>query len=407
VDSPNFNDKTVDSVNVADDSVNDTDILSREILYTTGGVLENIAAPSSSVIESFKNRIFLAGLEDGNRIEFSKIRQEDGPVEFNDTLVINVNADGGPITGLKVLDDKLIIFKRNALFFISGDGPNNLGEQDTFIEPQKIASDVGCIDTDSITQTPIGLFFKAEKGIYLLNRSLQTQYIGAPVERFNNLTVTSGEVIPNNNQIRFTTETGECLVYDFLVNQWVTFTNHKGLSATVLNSDYYYLRPDGQLFKENRNSFTDNGSHIQLKFETGWISFSGLQGYKRIYNMLVLGNFKSKHRIKIQTAYDFKNAFIDEVIVNTEDFIDATAYGDYSPYGDPSTVPYGTDGEEYQYKINFRKQKCQSIKIRLYDIQNTAELGEGLSLSNMSFQVGAKSGNFKTDQDKDYGTDNV
>jgi hypothetical protein len=47
--SPLENDTTVDSVTFVD-TVSDEDLISRELLYTTGGVLENISAPASSLI---------------------------------------------------------------------------------------------------------------------------------------------------------------------------------------------------------------------------------------------------------------------------------------------------------------------------------------------------------------------
>jgi hypothetical protein len=257
-----MNDKTVDTVDILDD-VSDSDLISREPLYTTGGVLENIAAPQATILESYNNRIFLAGLEDKNEIQFSKIRLENYPTEFNDTLTLNINPRGGDITALQEMDDKLVIFKENAIYFMSGEGPNNLGSLDNFIEPELVSTDVGCVDKNSVVRTPFGLMFKSNKGIYLLDRGLNTQYIGAAIEAFNSLTVSSAEVIPHTNQVRFTTSNGVALVYDYFVEQWVTYTNHKGLSATILGSNYYYVRTNGDLFKETVGIYNDNGSAIK------------------------------------------------------------------------------------------------------------------------------------------------
>lgn len=402
--SPLENDPAADSVTHVD-TISDTDLIDNEILYTTGGVLDNIAAPASSLIKTFNNRIVLAGLEDENKIQYSKIRFEGRPVEFNDTLTINLVPDGGGITALEVMDEKLLIFKENALFYISGDGPNNLGQQDSFIEPEIVSGDVGCIDPNSTVLAPSGVFFKSNKGIYKVGRDLSIEYIGAPVEDFNNLKITSAEVVPQNNQIRFLTRTGMCLVYDYFVQQWVTFSNHEGKSATLVSDNsYHYLRSDSRLYKENFSSFSDNGTPIKLKINTGWLSLNGIQGFKRVYNMKLLGSFESEHKLKIRTAYDFKEAFIDEVTVDTSEFTDSTPYGGYSPYGDPSTQQYGGDGNVYQIKVNFKKQKCQSIKLTIEDIQDTA--GEGLSLSNMLFETGVKRSAFKIDtDDQTFGTD--
>ena len=404
VSTPDLNDPTVDSITIVD-GLSDADLISREVLYTTGGVLENIAAPSSSIIESFSDRIALAGLEDKNVLQFSKIRFDGAPIEFNDILTIQVNSKGGPITALKTMDEKLVIFKESAIFYLSGDGPNNLGAQDTFIKPELVSSDIGCINVNSVVLMPDGLMFKSKKGIYLLNRSAGLEYIGASVESFNNLRISSAVVVPDQNQVRFTTTTGDALVYNYFVKNWASFTNHKALSAANIGFDYYYLRTDGTLFKEDESIFTDNGTSINIKFESGWISFAGIQDFQRVYKLLMLGTYASPHKLRIRIAYDFVDAFVQEVIIDTGDFTDSTTYGEYSPYGLPVEIPYGGSGNAYQARIDLARQKCQSIKIRVEEIQHEEEsYGEGLSISNILFQVGKKRGPNKMNTGQQYGT---
>ena len=403
--NPVLNDKTVNTVTI-NDTTSDVDLIDNEVLYTTGGVLDNIAAPSSSIIESLSDRIFLAGLEDDNKLQFSKIRFDGEPVEFNDTLTIQVNSKGGPITALKSMDEKLIIFKESAIFYLSGDGPNNLGQQDTFIKPELVSSDIGCVNINSVVLTPDGLMFKSTKGIYLLSRSLQLTYIGADVERFNGLSISSAVVIPENNQVRFTTSDGEALVYNYFVRQWAAFSNHRALSAVNIGFTYYYLRNDGILYVEDESGYTDNGSPINIKLASGWISFGGVQGFQRVYKLLLLGAFRSPHKLRVRIAYDFNEAFVQEVTIDTADFNDNTRYGGYSPYGEPDTIAYGGDGNVHQMRIDLKRQKCQSIKIRIEEIQTDApNYGEGLSLSNVMFEVGQKVGTNKLDAARRYGTE--
>lgn len=395
---PTYNDKTVDTVAIVD-TKSDAQLISNELLYTTGGVLENIAAPSASIIETFNNRIFLAGLEDKNQIQFSKIRQDKRPVEFNDSQIININNRGGDIVALATQDDKLIIFKETAIFFISGDGPNNLGQQNTFIEPELISSDVGCITQNSVVLTPQGLMFMSKRGIYLLSKSLETLYIGAPVEDYNNFNVTAATLMSKTNQVIFLTDQ-EALVYNYFVNKWVTFTNHKGLSATSLNDKYYYVRQNNEIYKQ-ASHFTDAGSFIKLKLETSWLSFAGVQAYQRVYRMLILGEYKSSHDLVIKTKYNFLDTIANTQTIATSEFTNDTLYGEDSPYG--TGTPYGGTGNQYQVRVNFEKQKCQSLKISIEDSQSSS-YGEGLQLSNILFIVGAKKGEYKPTQSRIFTT---
>jgi hypothetical protein len=143
------------------------------------------------------------------------------------------------------MDDKLIIFKENAIFYLSGDGPNNLGQQDSFIEPQLISSDVGCSVTNSVVLTPQGLFFKSNKGIYLLSRSLGLDYLGAPVDDFNHLSITKADLVAKSDEVRFLTSDGVCLVYNYFRGLWTTFSNHEGSGSIMIGDTYYYVNTEG------------------------------------------------------------------------------------------------------------------------------------------------------------------
>lgn len=396
--SPTANDPTVDSIDILDSSISDADLISQEVIYSTGGELENFAAPACSIIVSAKERVFVTTPE-SSKISYSKLQFEGFPVEFNDTLEIVVPDEGGRNVTMQAMDDKVILFKESSIYHQSGDGPNNIGEQDSFAELELISNDdIGCSEPNSVVSTPEGIMFKSKKGIYLLDKSLSTTYIGAAVEKFNDLTITSAVVVPKKNQVRFTTSDGDCLVYNYVQRKWGTFTNHKALSAVNLDSDYYYLRPDNLLYRENEE-FNDNGSAIKMKIETGWITFTGVQEFQRVYKLLILGQYKSAHKLRIRVAYNFKDAWVQEKIIDTSDFIDPAVYGGSDTYGSDNV--FGGAGTPYQIRLALKQQKCQSIKISIEDLQAT--VGEGLELSNILFRVGSKPTEFKINQAQQYG----
>jgi hypothetical protein len=404
IEVPFLNDPAVDSVQFIDGRP-DSALISGRLLYTTGGVLENISAPSASIVATHtaSKRIFLAGLENANEVMYSKIANPGQPVEFNDLLRLPIDPIGGKITALASMDEKLVIFESDALFFMSGSGPNNAGQQDSFTTPERISTDIGCIAPKSVVLTPDGLMFKSRKGIYILTRALGLEYIGAPVEEFNGLTITGSDVVGELNQVRFTTSDGDCLVYNYVFKFWATFTNHMALSAVVIGNDYYYLRRNGALYKENRLSYSDAGTPIKMRLEIGWISFAVLQGFSRVYKMLVLGDWYSAHNLLVQVAYDFTDIYLQSATISpASGQFEATPYGEDSPYGEPAPKPYGGTGSPYQARVNFKQQKCQSIKLLIEDVQENA--GQGLSLSQITFQVGGKTGMFKMAKGKSFAT---
>jgi hypothetical protein len=227
------------------------------------------------------------------------------------------------------------------------------------------------------------------------------QYVGDRVEAYNEQTVTSIQIVGELNQVRCLLSEDRALVYNYNLQRWATFENHGGKSSISIGQDYYYLREDGTLYKENRASFSDASSPIKLKMVTGWLSMAELSGYQRAYNLFILGSYKSPHKLRVQIAYDFVDAFVDEVIIDSADFIDAAAYGSDATYGESS--PYGGNGALYQVRVDLEQQKCTSIKISVEDLQSNT--GEGLSISGITVRAGVKEGGAKLGTPNKYGTE--
>lgn len=398
VQSPILNDTTVDTI-VMPDATEVT--ISNEILYTTGGVLENIAAPACSVIEVFKNRIFLGGLEDQTSYWFSKETQIGETVEFSDQLVRKLEPAGGPIKSFGVLDDKLLMLKRDRYYFIFGDGPNDTGQGGDFSEPQFVTADAGCTSASSMVRTPQGLMFKSAKGIYLIDSTLNPSYVGADVEEFNGNTVTSGVLVPDVNQIRFTTLEGPTLIYDYYQKQWGTFSGVKSHDAVVWQNTYVFLRTSGIVYYDIPNYYKDDESAIRMRIGTGWLSFAGLSGFQRVYKLMVLGEYKSPHRLKVSIAYDFSDAYNQIAYIDPDDLLPITRYGEESPYGKAGTK-FGGPNAAYRFVVNLKQQKCQSIKFLIEEEVVSATTGsqESLTITSLGLLVGLKKGmaKFKSSQ---------
>ncbi|MEZ0208562.1 MAG: hypothetical protein ACAH17_00090 [Candidatus Paceibacterota bacterium] len=392
------NSKTFEKIDIVD-NLPDDELIQNEVLYTEGGVLENVGASSSKYLTTYKGRVFLL-LSDGYGLQYSKKREQNGPVEFAAELKIALDEAGGPGTCMAVLDDHLIIFKQSAILALTGEGPNNLGEQDDFRVPYSIASDVGCVDPNSVVLTPEGLMFKSAKGIYILRRGFSVEYLGAPAEGFNDLTITSATLVSNTNEVRFTTNSGTCIVYDYFHKKWTTFTNIDAIDAINYNDSYIFLRSNGDLMRETPNEFSDNGSYIRMRLESSWIQTAGIQGFERFYKMLILGSYKSEHSLRIRFAYDFDPTFVHECIVNAGELLQNPAFGEGGDYGDEN--PMGGEYPLYQFRIFPKRQKCEAFKFLIEDIRTEGN-GEGLSLSNFAAEVGLKPPGYKKADNRSFG----
>ena len=386
VTSANTNDVNAFYILPANDTVLDVNL--GQDLYTTGQV-ENTAPPPIGAMTVYKNRLWALDSTDLLTIYYSQRVAQGVTVEWNDGLIINVDPTGGPVTGLAAMDDKLIIFKKNSIRYISGNGPNPDGTNDDFGGTTLITTDAGCDNTRSIVNTPEGLIFKSSKGVYFLNRGLQVSYIGAPVEAFNDEFVTSAVLMAQNNQVRLTLEGGTILVYDYYVEAWATFTQLDAVDSIIWKGKHTFITETGFVAVQGLNGdvYTDNGVSYPMLIMTSWIPFGGIQGYQRIYKMTLLGTFKSDHNLQCRLYYDYNNAYYQTITVDPQ--IPAT-YGT-ALYG--AETPYGGEFDLYQYELRPERQKCMSIRMKIQDTPVDGVLTEGYDLSNIRFSFGVIGGN--------------
>ena len=357
--NPIYNDTTTDYVTFTD-SVTDADLISRPLLNTTGGVLDNAPAPSCTVIQAAKNRLFAAGLESDSQIAYSKPFTSGESIAFADEFRKQIDAKGGKITALAEMDEKVIIFKQNAIFVLTGDGPDNTGLNGDFEVTAVSSPSIGCIEPESIVEIADGILFKSRKGIWLLTRGLQTTYIGDKVEKYNDYNISSAVSVPNLNQVRFTTTQGTTLVYDHYFKLWGTSTNQAAIAATNWQNQYVFLRSSGLVWLENPAIYADNNVPIIPTIGTQWIQLAGLSGFQRVQRALILGQYKGAHNLKVSVYYDYRESPDDVFTYNLSDNTFGTVYGDTSPYGEDD---YGTLDGTYQFQLDFNTQKCESMRL--------------------------------------------
>lgn len=395
--SPLLNNKAVDSVTYIDTQP-DSSILGNNIIYTTGGVVENIGPPATSLLTNFNNRLFLVDDEDRNTIWYSKQVLASTPVEMSDLFTIYVaptsTAQGDPsqITAIAAMDDKLIIFKRNTIYYVTGNGPDITGANNDFSDPVFITSTVGCTNANSIVYTPQGIFFQSNKGIWVLNRNLTTEYVGAPVEGYNQIPVSDGLSIPNTNEVRMSIEPNVSMA---IYNGLNTLLNGSGAvlqeevgtyvdggnAGLMLMYDYYY---------KQWGTFRITPGPVQFAFVTAWMSLAGLQGFERGYWINLLGRYYSPHKLSVSICYNYNDSTAQTVLCTSQNW--SPNYGNDPLYGNGS--PYGGPGNVEQWRIFLTQQKVQTFQLRvqeIFDPQYGTAPGFGVQLSGINLVVGLKS----------------
>lgn len=414
VTAPTVNNAAVDSIAYVD-TLADASILGNTLLYTTGGVIEHTSTPSPNAVTIFDDRLWIVNAENPNVLWYSKQAIQNTPVEMSDLFTIYISptqsAQGatGPITAIAPLDDKLVIFKKDAIYYMNGTGPDNTGSNSQYSQPIFITSTVGSENPNSIVFIPGGLLFQSDKGIWLLGRDLNTQYVGNPVEDYTNeATVNSAANIPATTQVRFTMSSGVTLVYDYFFEQWSTFVNAPAISSTIYQGQHTLLTPYSQILQETPGLYVDSSNPVLISFTTSWLNMMGIQGYLRAYFFYLLGEYKSPHKLQVSIAYDYSTGPTQVSLIQPTNF--SGVYGGPDPNPgtglDPSD-PYGQDsvygggqltddsarGSVEQWRVFLAKQRCQSFQItvqEIYDPSFGVPPGEGLSMSGINIVFGSK-----------------
>lgn len=357
------------------DSLSDAQILGNTQAYTypSSAVLANTASAPSTIILNHNNRLWYVDAENPNQIWYTKSFNPGNGLSPCASLIADIDPKLGNISALAEMDEKLMIFKTSGICGISGDGADDTGSNTSLSFPQFIPSDVGCDQPRSVVLMPTGVLFHSPNGIYAISRKLEVSYIGQDVEQYNSQTITSATFIQGKSQIRFLCSSGFTLVYDYIFNQWATFTNHTGSSASSWMGNYVYVN-GSTILKETPGVYSDNGSAIALLLQTGWLSISSIQNFQRVRRFISLGDFinggSSGHGVSVAAAYDFSTSFQSAI---------SYFFGAASASG------------VFQYRERLPIQKCDSISLLITEL-TTGSSAEYIDFTNMSFEAGLKKG---------------
>lgn len=411
------NDTTVDTVSF-NDRMSDATLATQEPAYTNGGILSTDPTTIGHLVVEGKGRLFFNDPSDPNAVRYSQPLEEGYAVEVPPEFVLQCPPAGGAIAALAVGDDgTVLVFKPDAIFAFSGAGPLPNGDTAAqgFSEPVRLRSPVGCEEPASIAIAPAAILFKSAQGIWQVDGAGQVTYVGAPVEAYNDQRIVAATTMPDRTQIVFLTDAGYTLLYDYLFGQWSTFTNHEGLDALVAQNTYHYLRATGRVYRETVGAYSDAGARITLRLETAWIHLAeALQGFQRIWSVLVLGTWTSPHQLVVSHRTDYApgqlptsdpSAWSDPVYLDAtgedagsagwieaddgdnpigEDPILGDSYGDGN-YGDGDYGGEGADVYQWRYDVG---ERGQSIQLRFEDYERSGLAGASFELTEILIEGG-------------------
>jgi hypothetical protein len=368
---------TSSSMGSFDDALSDADLLLREAFPENGAVLDNTCPQPCTAIIATQDRIIATGTADHpNRIDYSLLRTPNAVASFNGLLSVELPPLGGRNTALAILQETLVCFQEHAVFALPNDGFLNNGTGANYGPGRLITSDIGAVSQEAVAFTPLGILFKSAKGWYLMSDWGAPRFVGAAVAEFDADVVRSIVVVESQHQVRVLTDQ-RMLVWDYQANggrgEWAEWPMVDGVDGVMWQGRHVIIVNSDDIQMEE-GAF---GSPVQLDVESPWIKLADLQGYVKIWYLMVLGRVLSDCRLRIRLKRDY----------------DETTYFD-----DKIHDPPGAIGGPLQVRHGPSISQVEAIKVRITALHATldqAPVGAGFSLTGLSFEYGTQPGLFR------------
>lgn len=360
------------------DTFADLTISANEILYTDGGVLENWAPPPTTFFEKHQNRLCCINSEDGS-IWFSKEYTEGEGPAFNPELRVPTDSNSVRPAAIMSMETALVVFWPNAIGFIYGTGPNDLGQGSTWTRPIMRPGNVGCSESRSVIKTPDGIMFKSDNGFYLVPNDLGRPVpIGLDINVLDGKTYVSADLMEDKEQVRFTTSDRWVAVYNYLLKQWhtwfLTLTGSTALDTVAVGNNHYVI-DDAAIYQQQSDSYYDEGEssvYYDMIISTPWLKMAGLQGFQRIWKAWILGAHVDTHDLVIETFYDYINANQDTVTFDS--------------------IPLALL-KPYQVEVGIIQQRCESLRFVItVRTSNDSTDTPGAAITGLRLKFGVKKG---------------
>lgn len=357
------------------DGLADSVLAQREANPENGGVLPSLAPPAATIIEATQDRIILSGIADRpNAVHYSRLRGDGEVASFHGALRFELPPIGGRNTAVAFLNETMVVFQESAIFAVPGDGFGNvIGQGSNYGPGRLISSDLGAESPESVAFTPKGLLFKSRKGWYLMADWGPPRYVGAPVAAFDDELIRSTQVVESQHHIRILTE-GRMLVWDYEADQWAEWPI-ADLAHGVLWRGQHVVIAGAEVLAQSDTL----GAPVQLDVETGWIATGGIQGFQRVWWIMVLGQLLSTCRVRIRLARDY----VDDVYFDDKIW----------------TPSPGTIGGPMQVRHGPSIQQVQGLKVRITALHaslDQAPVGGGFNLTALSLECGVQQGLFRS-----------
>lgn len=336
-------------------------------LYTDGGVLQAEATPAPTSIAATSERLWVISSDNRRLLYYSKPIEDGIAPEFNAALSITLPSTAGEGVSVVSLDDKPVVLCEKGLYVISGDGPNALGTQGSFVATS-VQTDTGCRTRRSVVACDYGVFFQGSRGVYVLDRGLNTALISQGVQDRVTAAIQGSVVIPEEQNAYFSLAGPGILVYQYALKAWTMLNKYAyasvawdGAFTRVYNAASYLTH------KSDATTNVDSEGPNTMIIRSAWVKANSMQGFARFKRVQLLSSQENGPYIY--------GPLTVKAFFNYEDSASEPAsYFETASWTGTDLVPVAVRS---QVQMHFNRQKSESLKLVIESTNFTPAVAPG------------------------------
>ncbi|MFA7287176.1 MAG: hypothetical protein WC052_05940, partial [Patescibacteria group bacterium] len=191
--------------------------------------LTPVVVPALTCVTEWQNRVVGVSAQDGLIWYSSEMAPEAGgellmAPEFNPARTYRANI--GEITAIKAMAETLYVWTRDTIYALTGAPQSDSTIADATLQLIVIQEGIGCVDPLSLVLAPDGIFFRSQKGYYLLGRGRNVAPAGLDAARYMARAgnIRNATDFENRHQIRLTCDDAPIRTYTTVLTPTIVGT---------------------------------------------------------------------------------------------------------------------------------------------------------------------------------------
>lgn len=355
--------------------------------------LESFAPIGCAILTSIGDRLWGAGGQvPAGRAQFSKLKTNGFGAGFDDVAgYLQVDNENNAITSIAGLNDARVIFERDRIYVVGGNGPDNEGNG-AFSVPQLVLA-AGATSHFGTLLCQLGVLYWGAPGPLLLTHGFSVENVSSAMRPRTELQSPTGSVIDVSRMEAVWYTGSEAVLMNYMTGEprwarWtlgahdVVGTESGGLAVTAV----------GRVLSESDDGAGDDGVPFPFTLRSGNVRAEALlEGHSLIRRVGVLGSYAGPHNLRLRAYFDESPLWSEESVWSpvTDTWLETVE-------DNAALTPAQIDQQqnvdksgEYASHKRMRRQTCHYVGVEVSDISAWAPTYTPYELA---FELGSKPG---------------